>query len=188
MARPILLKPKRFADERGWFSETYNRREATELGIADEFVQDNHSLSRPAGTLRGLHFQTPPQAQAKLVRCVKGRIKDYAVDIRRGSPTYGRHVAAELTAENGWQLYVPVGFAHGFVTLEADCEVVYKVSAYYAPAHDAGLRWDDPVIGIAWPLPPSGPVLSPKDEALPLLAQFDSPFPYDGEPLAPHLD
>lgn len=188
MVRPILLKPKRFADERGWFSETYNRREAAELGITDEFVQDNHSVSRPAGTLRGLHFQTPPQAQAKLVRCIKGRIKDYAVDIRRGSPTYGRHVTAELTAEDGWQLYVPVGFAHGFVTLEADCEVVYKVSNYYAPAHDAGLRWDDPDIGIAWPLPPSGPVLSPKDEALPLLAEFDSPFAYDGERLASHLD
>jgi dTDP-4-dehydrorhamnose 3,5-epimerase len=113
---------------------------------------------------------------------------DYAVDIRQGSPTYGRHVAAELTAENGWQLYVPIGFAHGFVTLEPDCEITYKVSDYYAPAHDAGLRWNDPAIGIAWPLPPSGAVLSPKDVRLPLLAEFDSPFPYDGEPLAPHLD
>jgi dTDP-4-dehydrorhamnose 3,5-epimerase len=188
MSRVTLIKPKRLADERGWFSETYSRRNAAQLGIGGEFVQDNHSLSRPAGTVRGLHFQTPPHAQAKLVRCVRGRIMDYAVDIRQGSPTYGRHVAAELTAENGWQLYVPIGFAHGFVTLEPDCEITYKVSDYYAPAHDAGLRWNDPAIRIAWPLPPSGAVLSPKDVRLPLLAEFDSPFPYDGEPLAPHLD
>lgn len=188
MARPILIKPKRFVDERGWFSETYKRREAAQLGIGEEFVQDNHSLSRPAGTVRGLHFQTPPHVQAKLVRCVRGRIMDYAVDLRKGSPTYGRHVATELSAENGWQLYIPVGFAHGFVTLEEDCEVAYKVSDYYAPAHDGGVRWDDPDIGIAWPLPASGPVLSPKDERLRLLAEFESPFPYDGEPLAPHLD
>jgi dTDP-4-dehydrorhamnose 3,5-epimerase len=188
MARPFLIKPKRFADERGWFSETYKRREAAELGAPEEFVQDNHSLSGPVGTLRGLHFQAPPHAQAKLVRCIRGRIMDYAVDIRRGSPTYGGHVAAELTAENGWQLYIPTGFAHGFVTLESGCEVTYKVSAYYAPTHDGGVRWNDPTIGINWPLPSSGAVLSPKDEKLPLLAEFVSPFPYEGEPLAPHLD
>lgn len=188
MARVILLKPRRFGDDRGWFSETYSRRAAEAAGIADEFVQDNHSLSRPAGTIRGLHFQTPPHGQGKLVRCTRGRIMDYAVDIRRGSPTYGRHVAAELTAENGHQLWVPVGFAHAFCTLEPDCEVVYKVTDYYAPQNDGGLRWDDPEIGIAWPLPASGPVLSEKDTKLPTLAEFDSPFAYDGEPLPPNLD
>jgi dTDP-4-dehydrorhamnose 3,5-epimerase len=187
VARPLLIKPKRFTDERGWFVETYKRRDAAERGLGEEFVQDNHSLSQPAGTLRGLHFQTPPHAQAKLVRCIRGRIMDYVVDVRRGSPTYGRYVAVELTADNGWQLYVPIGFAHGFLTLEPDCEVAYKVSDYYAPAHDAGIRWNDPAIGITWPLPPSGPVLSPKDERLPLLAEFNSPFAYDGEPLPPQL-
>jgi dTDP-4-dehydrorhamnose 3,5-epimerase len=188
MAPVILIKPKRHADERGWFSETYKRCDTAELGLGEEFVQDNHSLSYSVGTVRGLHLQMPPYAQAKLVRCVRGRIMDYAVDLRNGSPTYGRHVGAELTAENGWQLYVPVGFAHGFVTLAEDCEVAYKVSAYYAPAHDGGVRWDDPAIGIEWPLPPSGPVLSPKDEILPRLSEFDSPFSYDGEPLVAHLD
>lgn len=184
MARPILIKPQRFSDERGWFSETYKRREAAELGFGHEFVQDNHSLSRPAGAVRGLHFQTPPHAQAKLVRCIRGRVMDYVVDIRLGSPTFGRHISVELTAENGWQLYIPVGFAHGFVTLEPDCEITYKVSDYYAPAHDAGVRWNDPTIGIDWPLPSTGAVLSPKDEKLPFLAEFESPFVYDGDPLA----
>ena len=188
MARVILLKPRRFGDDRGWFSETYSRRGAEAVGIADEFVQDNHSLSRGAGTIRGLHFQTPPHGQGKLVRCTRGRIMDYAVDVRRGSPTYGRHVATELTAENGYQLWVPIGFAHAFCTLEADCEVVYKVTEYYAPKNDGGIRWDDPEIGIEWPLPASGPVLSDKDQRLPTLAEFDSPFPYDGEPLADTLD
>ena len=188
MARVTLIKPRRFGDDRGWFSETYSRRAAAGLGLADEFVQDNHSLSKPVGTIRGLHFQRPPDGQGKLVRCVRGRIVDYAVDVRAGSPTYGRHVAAELTAENGWQLFVPVGFAHGFVTLEPDTEVVYKVTSYYAPASDGGLRWDDPTIGIAWPLPAAGPALSPKDETLPYLADWQSPFAYDGEPLQPTLD
>lgn len=188
MARVTLIKPRRFADERGWFSETYKRRQAAELGLTEEFVQDNHSLSRPAGTLRGLHFQTPPHAQAKLVRCLAGRIMDYAVDLRRGSPTYGRWVSAELTAENGWQLYVPVGFAHAFLTLEPDTEVAYKVSDYYAPKCDGGIRFDDPQIGITWPIAPDQLVLSSKDTALPRLSAFDSPFAYDGEPLAVHLD
>lgn len=188
MARVTLLKPRRFGDDRGWFSETWSRRAAAAVGITDEFVQDNHSLSRQVGTLRGLHFQTPPDAQGKLVRCSAGRIRDYAVDVRRGSPTYGRHVSAELTAANGWQLWVPAGFAHAFVTLEPDTEVIYKVTAYYAPQSDGGLRWDDPDIGIDWPLPPGGPVLSPKDTTLPRLAEFDSPFPYDGEPLDEIVD
>lgn len=187
MARVTLIKPKRFGDDRGWFSETYNRQSAIYAELGD-FVQDNHSLSRPVGTLRGLHFQAPPQAQAKLVRCVRGRIMDYAVDIRRGSPTWGRHVSAELTADNGWQLFVPAGFAHAFLTLEPDCEVVYKVSDYYAPDCEGGIRWDDPTIAIPYPLPGGGPALSDKDRRLPSLAEFDSPFSYDGEPLAPTLD
>lgn len=181
-----LIRPKRFEDARGWFCETYNVEALARLGIVDVFAQDNHSLSRRPGTVRGLHFQTPPAAQAKLLRCVRGRIFDVAVDIRRGSPTYGGWVGAELTAENGHQLYIPVGFAHGFATLEPDTEVAYKVSAVFSPACDSGIRWNDPAIGIDWHLPAGvTPVLSAKDETLPLLAGFDSPFAYDGVPLAP---
>lgn len=187
MAPVTLLKPKRHGDARGWFAETYSRRALAERGIGEEFVQDNHSLSRPAGTLRGLHFQTPPHGQGKLVRCLAGRIMDYAVDIRAGSPTYGRWVATELTAENGHQLYVPVGFAHAFLTLEPDCEVAYKVTDYYAPECDGGIAFDDPDIGIDWPVPAAALVLSDKDTRLPRLAQFDSPFPYDGTPLPERL-
>lgn len=187
MFRVLLLKPRRFSDERGWFSETYSRRAAAAVGIEDAFVQDNHSMSRDVGTIRGLHFQTPPHAQAKLVRCTAGRIRDYAVDVRRNSPTFGRHVSVELTADNGWQLFVPVGFAHGFVTLELDCEVAYKVTSFYAPDHDGGLRFDDPDIAIEWPLPSGGPSLSAKDRRLPTLAAFDSPFAYEGEPLSPDI-
>ena len=185
MAGVTLIKPRRIGDDRGWFSETFKLRELAALGIGDSFVQDNHSMSAKVGTLRGLHFQTPPHAQAKLVRCVRGRLLDVAVDVRRGSPTYGRHVAAELSAANGHQLYVPVGFLHGFLTLEADCEVIYKVTDYYAPDCDGGIRYDDPAIGVAWPDLPGGLTLSDKDTRLPTLAEFDSPFPYDGEPLAP---
>ena len=166
--------------------EVYNERTFAEAGIACRFVQDNHSLSVPAFTLRGLHFQTPPHAQDKLVRCLRGRIFDVAVDLRAGSPTYGLWVGAELSADNGHQLFVPVGFAHGFLTLEPDCEVTYKVSDVYAPACDGGLRWDDPTIAIDWPLPASiRPELSSKDAALPPLADWRSPFPYDGHPLSP---
>ncbi|TDR87325.1 dTDP-4-dehydrorhamnose 3,5-epimerase [Enterovirga rhinocerotis] len=186
MSSVVLLKPRRFADPRGWFMETYSRRALAERGIDVEFVQDNHSLSRPAGTLRGLHFQTPPHAQGKLVRCTAGRIMDYALDVRQGSPTYGRFLAAELSAENGHQLWVPAGFAHAFVTLEADSEVVYKVTDYYAPDCDGGIRFEG--AGIDWPLPGVDPVLSDKDRALPTLADFDSPFPYDGHPLPDRLD
>ena len=187
MSSPVkLLKPKRFADERGWFSETYNENRFLAAGIPARFVQDNHSMSRGAGVLRGLHFQTPPRAQAKLVRCVRGRIFDVAVDVRRGSPTYGRWVAAELSGDDGEQLFVPVGFAHGFLTLEPDSEVIYKVSDVYAPQCDGGIRWDDATIGVRWPLENgAAPQLSPKDAALPSLADFDSPFPYDGQPLGP---
>jgi dTDP-4-dehydrorhamnose 3,5-epimerase len=179
-----LIESRRFGDARGWFTEVYSEGAFANLGIHCRFVQDNHSLSLPAYTLRGLHFQTPPHGQDKLVRCVRGRILDVAVDVRAGSPTYGRSVAAELSAENGRQLFVPVGFAHAFLTLEADCEVTYKVSDVYAPACDGGVRWDS--AGVDWPLPAGvAPELSAKDRALPLLADFVSPFPYDGRPLGP---
>ncbi|SOB81052.1 dTDP-4-dehydrorhamnose 3,5-epimerase [Sphingomonas guangdongensis] len=181
-----LVRPKRHGDARGWFTETYNRDTFAALGISCVFVQDNHSLSGPAFTLRGLHFQAPPRAQDKLVRCIRGRIFDVAVDVRRGSPTYGRWVGAELSAENGDQLFIPVGFAHGFVTLEPDCEVTYKCSDTYAPDADGGLSWDDPDIAVDWPLPPGRtPELSAKDGRQPSLVGFDSPFPYDGRPLGP---
>ena len=181
-----LIVPRRFGDDRGWFTEVYNEKVFHEMGIEDRFVQDNHSLSKPVGTLRGLHFQTPPHGQAKLVRCIRGSIYDVAVDIRKGSPTYGKWVGAVLSAENGHQLYVPVGYAHGFVTLEPDTEVTYKVSDLYAPKNDGGILWNDPDIGIDWPLPAGvAPVLSGKDETHPLLKDFDNPFDYDGVPLAP---
>jgi dTDP-4-dehydrorhamnose 3,5-epimerase len=181
-----IIEPRRFSDERGWFMEVYSERAFTALGIADRFVQDNHSLSRQRGVLRGLHFQTPPFAQAKLVRCLAGSIFDVAVDVRKGSPTYGRWVAAEISAENGRQLFVPVGFAHGFLTLTSDAEVAYKVTAPYSREHDGGIRYDDPAIGVGWPLSAGdAPVLSPKDGALPLLEGWDSPFIYDGRPLRP---
>ena len=170
MSSPVkLLKPKRFADERGWFSEIYNESHFLAAGITTRFVQDNHSLSRGAGVLRGLHFQTPPHGQAKLVRCVRGRIFDVAVDIRRGSPTYGRWVAAELSAERGEQLFVPIGFAHGFLTLEPDTEVIYKVTEYYAPEHDRGILWNDPDLGIDWPVSESDASLSDRDRHHPRL-------------------
>ena len=184
-AGPIkLICTKRHGDARGWFTETYNYETFAALGISCMFVQDNHSLSVPAYTLRGLHFQTPPRGQDKLVRCIRGRIFDVAVDVRRGSPTYGQWVGAELSAENGHQLFIPIGFAHGFVTLEPDTEVTYKCSDTYAPEADGGIRWDS--VGIDWPLPPGvKPELSAKDKVQPTLAEFDSPFPYDGRPLTP---
>ncbi|HEX8554479.1 MAG TPA: dTDP-4-dehydrorhamnose 3,5-epimerase [Sphingomonas sp.] len=186
MTVPRIIALRRHGDARGWFTEVYSEPAFAALGITCRFVQDNHSLSAPAWTLRGLHFQTPPRAQAKLVRCIRGRIFDVAVDVRRGSPTWGAWVGAELSADNGHQLFVPVGFAHGFLTLEPDCEVVYKCSDTYAPDRDAGIRWDDPAIGIAWPIPADAtPELSAKDGKQPLLADFDSPFPYDGYPLMP---
>jgi dTDP-4-dehydrorhamnose 3,5-epimerase len=165
-----LVVPDRFGDGRGYFSETYNRQVFAASGIGDEFVQDNHSLSAPVGTVRGLHYQLPPFAQAKLVRVVRGAVQDVAVDLRRDSPTFGAHVAATLSAANGHQLYVPLGFAHGFCTLEPDTEVVYKVTAYYSREHDRGIRWDDPALDIAWPVQPAAAVLSAKDLTLPSLA------------------
>jgi dTDP-4-dehydrorhamnose 3,5-epimerase len=179
----LLYTPRRFGDARGWFVESYNARSMAERGVRDVFVQDNHSLSVPVGTVRGLHFQTPPHGQVKLVRCTRGAILDVVVDIRKGSPTYGRSVQAELSAENGRQIHIPIGFAHGFVTLEDHSEVMYKVSDYYAPSSDGGIRWDDPDVAIDWPLPKSGAVLSPKDMMLPFLRDFDSPFLYEGQSL-----
>ncbi|GLK83971.1 dTDP-4-dehydrorhamnose 3,5-epimerase [Ancylobacter defluvii] len=181
-----LLKPRRFGDARGWFCETFSEAAAAAAGITTRFVQDNQSYSSLAGTIRGLHFQRPPHAQAKLVRCLRGSVMDYAVDVRRGSPTYGRFIATKLTAAGGEQLFIPEGFAHGFLTLEPDVEVAYKVSDIYAPHCDGGIAWNDPDIGIDWPLPPgTEAILSDKDQALPTLRAFDSPFAYDGQPLQP---
>jgi dTDP-4-dehydrorhamnose 3,5-epimerase len=164
-----IVTPKKHGDARGFFSEVYSRSDWDKAGLEFTFVQDNHSYSAAIGTLRGLHFQTPPLAQAKLVRCTRGRILDVAVDIRRSSPTFCRHVAVELSAGNWRQLLVPIGFAHAFITLEPDVEVLYKTTAPYSAAHDRGLAWDDPAIGIAWPSPAGGPVLSHKDRRWPRL-------------------
>ncbi len=185
MPIPQLIIPRRFGDTRGWFSETYNQRALAELGIHEHFVQDNHSLSVSKDTLRGLHFQTPPHAQAKLVRCISGAIWDVAVDVRAASPTYGQWVGAELTASGGEQLYIPFGFAHGFITLTDHAEVAYKTSDYYAPQCDSGIIWNDPMITIDWPISNAEPILSEKDQKLGLLQDFVSPFDYDGVPLAP---
>ena len=171
-----VLTPEKHGDHRGFFSEVYNRRTLAEAGIEIEFVQDNHSRSAEKGTVRGLHFQTPPFAQDKLVRVMRGAVFDVAVDLRRGSPTYGEHVCVVLSAESWNQVLVPAGFAHGFMTLEPDTEVIYKVSHYYAPDHDKGLLWNDPALGIAWPLGTGAAVLSPMDRALPRLSEIDSPF------------
>jgi dTDP-4-dehydrorhamnose 3,5-epimerase len=171
-----IITPKKFGDHRGFFSEVYNRQAFAEAGIALDFIQDNHSLSAQVGTLRGLHFQSAPFAQDKLVRVPRGRILDVAVDIRKSSPTFGRHVAVELSAGNWRQLLVPIGFAHGFVTLEPDTEVMYKVTNYYSAANDLGLAWDDPDLAIAWPLPPGGAVLSDKDRKHPRLRDLPTIF------------
>ena len=176
----LVLTPKRFGDHRGFFSESWNRARMAEAGIAIDWVQDNHSLSHEVGTVRGLHFQSPPHAQAKLVRCGRGRLFDVAVDIRRGSPTYGQWVGEELSFDNGRQLLIPAGFLHGFVTREPDTEVVYKCSDFYAPECDGAVRFDDPDIGIDWGIAPGAAVLSEKDEAAPLLADFDTPFVWEG--------
>lgn len=177
-----LLRPRRFDDTRGFFAETYNRRTFVKAGIHTNFVQDNLSLSRPAGTVRGLHFQKPPFAQAKLVAVLTGRVLDVAVDIRHGSPTFGHHVAVELSAGDGVLLSVPEGFAHGFCTLEPDTRVTYKVSALYAPAHDSGLLWHDPALGIPWPVTPDAANVSEKDRTLPALADLDMCFTYQAVP------
>jgi len=180
-----LLTPRRLLDERGWFGETFRASDFAGEGSSTIFVQDNQALSHAAGTLRGLHFQAPPRAQAKLIRCLRGRAFDVAVDLRRGSPSFGKWVAAELTAANGRQLFVPEGFAHGYLTLEPETEIFYKASDYYAPECEGGLRFDDAELGIAWPLPAPRIILSNKDRSLPGIHSFDSPFVYDGCPLSP---
>jgi dTDP-4-dehydrorhamnose 3,5-epimerase len=182
---PRLIVPKRHVDDRGWFSEIFHQERLRDIGITCRFVQDNQSSSKQAGTLRGLHFQLPPAAQAKLVTVVKGRILDVAVDIRRGSPTFGKYVSTELSSETGRQLYIPVGFAHGFLTLENDVVVMYKTSDYYSPTLESGIRWNDPDIVFPWPLKDANIIISDKDRRLPLLKEFTSPFAYDGHPLGP---
>ncbi|XDA98263.1 dTDP-4-dehydrorhamnose 3,5-epimerase [Sulfitobacter sp. LCG007] len=175
----VILTPKRFGDQRGFFSESWSRRQMEAEGLSFDWVQDNHSLSSQAGTVRGLHFQAPPHAQDKLVRCGRGALFDVAVDIRKGSPTYGDWIGVELSFENGRQLLIPAGFLHGFVTRAPDTEIVYKCSDYYAPECDGAVRFDSPEIGIDWGLDGIEPVLSDKDRAAPTLADFTSPFDYE---------
>jgi dTDP-4-dehydrorhamnose 3,5-epimerase len=175
-----LLRPRRFGDTRGFFSEIYNQRRETAAGIPMDFVQDNVSLSQAVGTIRGLHFQFPPQTQAKLVMALRGRVLDVAVDCRKGSPTYGRHVTAELDAEEWTQIFVPAGFAHGFCTLEPDTLVLYKVTALYAPELDSGILWNDPDLGIAWPVTEQTAVVSDKDKRLPRFRDLADQFSYAG--------
>ena len=172
----LVLTPRRFGDARGWFSETWNRRTLAAHGLDIDFVQDNHSLSRDIGTLRGLHFQRPPHAQAKLVRVLRGRILDVAVDIRPGSATYGQWFGVELSADNGRQLFIPAGFLHGFVTREPDTEVAYKCDDFYAPDCDGCVRFDDPDLGIDWGIAPDQAILSDKDRAAPRLVAIVQPF------------
>ncbi len=176
----LVLTPRRFSDARGWFCEVWNREVLAAAGINQDFSQDNHSFSREVGTVRGLHFQAPPDAQAKLVRCGRGRIFDVAVDIRAGSPTYGQWTGVELSADDGRQLLIPEGFLHGFITREPDTEVLYKCSSVYAPASDGAVRFDDPDIGIDWGMPAGRAVLSDKDRAAPLLRDIATPFRYEG--------
>ncbi|WP_312621752.1 dTDP-4-dehydrorhamnose 3,5-epimerase [Agrobacterium pusense] len=172
----ILITPKRIGDNRGYFMEAFREDLFHAHAGPFRFVQDNRSFSAEAGTVRGLHFQLPPKAQGKLVSCTAGALLDVAVDIRRGSATYGQYVAAELTAENGEQLWVPPGFAHGFCTLRPETIISYKVTEYYSPEHDRGLFWDDPAIGIDWPVKPKEAVLSEKDKKLPLLSDLPVSF------------
>ena len=172
----LLIEPARFGDNRGFFSESWNKERMAEHGISVDFVQDNHSLSSAAGTVRGLHFQAPPNAQAKLVRCGRGLLFDVAVDIRKGSPTYGQWVGEELSFENGKQLFIPEGFAHGFITRTPDTEIIYKCNAYYAPESDGAILWDS--CGIDWGFNGT-PELSAKDANAPSFASFDSPFTWE---------
>ena len=172
------IRPVRHSDARGFFSEIFRDDVLRQHGIEMPFVQENHSLSADRGVIRGLHFQIPPMAQAKLVRVGAGAILDVALDIRTGSSSYGRHVAVVLSAAEGNQLFVPEGFAHGFCTLEPNTEVIYKVNRYYSPEHDRGMRWNDPALGIAWPVGEADAVLSYKDRRQPLLAKLPASFMY----------
>ncbi len=173
-----LIMPLKHGDHRGFFSETYNKAALAEAGIELDFVQDNHSLSADQGTVRGLHFQTPPYAQDKLVRVVRGAIFDVAVDLRKGSPTLGQHVSTVISAEETKQILVPIGFAHGFCTLEPNTEVIYKVTNFYAPAHDKGCFWNDPDLGIDWPDDAADAIVSEKDQSYPKLSELPDYFGY----------
>lgn len=175
----VVIAPRRFHDQRGWFSETYNSRSFSEALGDISFVQDNQVFSASRGTLRGLHFQRPPEPQAKLIRVLHGSIFDVAVDLRVGSPTYGRWVSRTLAADSGEQLFAPRGFAHGYCTLEPDTEVAYKVDGFYAPACNTGLAWNDPTLGIEWPFTSEEVLLSDNDRTLPAFANFVSPFLYE---------
>tara|TARA_R110001599_G_scaffold135013_6_gene313280 strand:+ start:729 stop:1295 length:567 start_codon:yes stop_codon:yes gene_type:complete len=176
----FVITPARFGDHRGFFSESYSAKALADHGITTSFVQDNHSLSMTQGTVRGLHFQAPPHAQDKLVRCGRGALFDVAVDISKGSPTYGHWFGVELSFENGKQLLVPAGFAHGFMTRAPETEIIYKCSDYYAQATEGAVAWDDPDIGIDWGLKGTSPVLSEKDANAPSLADLMSPFTFEG--------
>lgn len=173
----LLITPQIFRDDRGFFSEVWKEKALADFGVKMDFVQDNHAFSRDKGVLRGLHFQLPPAAQDKLVRCTRGSILDVAVDIRRSSPTFGKYVSAVISAENWQQILVPAGFAHGYVTLEADTEVLYKVTSYYSPQHDRGVAWNDPEIAIDWGVSPDAVILSAKDKLQPKLK--DAPTLFD---------
>jgi dTDP-4-dehydrorhamnose 3,5-epimerase len=179
-----LLRPARHVDSRGFFSEAYSKRAYAEIGIVNEFVQDNHSLSRKKGVVRGLHFQIDPFAQAKLLRVLRGAVFDVVVDIRTGSPTYGQHIATVLSEEDWNQIFIPAGFAHGFCTLQEETEILYKVDHYYSPAHERGIRWNDPALGIAWPIAKSESELSEKDKILPLLADLGEVCTFNGAAVA----
>ncbi len=174
----ILIEPVRHGDARGFFSEVWRADTLASLGIEATFVQDNHAYSAERGVLRGLHYQAPPSAQGKLVRCPRGRVLDVAVDIRAGSPTFGRHVTAELSADNWRQLWVPPGFAHGYLTLEPDCEVLYKVTSAYDPIREGGIAWDDPYLAIDWGMPVEALVLAARDRAHPRLVDATAVFHY----------
>ena len=174
-----IITPKKFGDHRGFFSETYNKNALAEAGIDLHFVQDNHSLSATKGTLRGLHCQIPPFGQDKLVRVVRGAIFDVAVDLRTGSPTFGQYVSTVISAEEWNQIFVPIGFAHGFCTIEPDTEVIYKVTNYWSPEHERGILWDDPAVGIEWPVAAKDVVLSEKDTEWPTLESADGWFGYE---------
>ena len=176
----LILTPARHGDARGFFSESWNRRTLAEAGIDIDFVQDNHSLSRDVGTIRGLHYQAPPHAQAKLVRCGRGALYDVAVDARKGAPTYGQWVGIELSYENGKQLLIPEGFLHGFVTREENTEIIYKCSDQYAPAAEGAVRVDDRDLNIDWGIAPGAAILSDRDAAAPSFAAFDTPFVWEG--------
>jgi dTDP-4-dehydrorhamnose 3,5-epimerase len=175
-----LLRTLRHLDDRGFFSVAYSKCAYIEAGIENDFVQDNHSLSCKRGVVRGLHFQIPPFAQAKLLRVLRGAVFDVAVDIRTGSPTYGQHVAMELSAGDWDQIFIPAGFAHGFCTLQENTEILYKVDHYYSPAHECGIRWNDPALGIAWPVTAAEAEISDKDKKLPVLAELKPVFTYAG--------